>query len=448
MMGVAGAGMSALAELLVRQGAVVTGCDANPPDSMLARDSTVSASRGHNPQHLVGARALVISSAVPRTHPEVIRAGELGIPVIRRAEALAEAVAAGRLVGVAGTHGKTTTTAMCTMALVAAGMNPTGVVGGRVPEWSGNLRPGGNDLFLVEADEYDRSFLALSPEIAVVTSVEADHLDIYEDLADIRATFTKFLTGARCAILCADDEGSRTLETSPGTKRVMYGVNENHHPHLLAYDVQHKDAGASFRLRSRDAGDLGLVRLGVPGVHNVRNALAAIAVGVEFSRSVAEMAAGLSGFRGVERRFELLGEAGGITFVDDYAHHPSEISATLEAARRVFPQRRLVCAFQPHLFSRTRDFAEEFGRSLAQADAVLLTDIYPAREQPIPGVTSELVAKALRTSGGTLAWQGGRGDLVPALRAELRSGDALFTLGAGDITAAGRELLQQLSGRE
>jgi UDP-N-acetylmuramate--alanine ligase len=176
--------------------------------------------------------------------------------------------------------------------------------------------------------------------------------------------------------------------------------------------------------------------------------LAAIAVGVEFSRSVAEMAAGLSGFRGVERRFELLGEAGGITFVDDYAHHPSEISATLEAARRVFPQRRLVCAFQPHLFSRTRDFAEEFGRSLAQADAVLLTDIYPAREQPIPGVTSELVAKALRTSGGTLAWQGGRGDLVPALRAELRSGDALFTLGAGDITAAGRELLQQLSGRE
>jgi UDP-N-acetylmuramate--alanine ligase len=183
----------------------------------------------------------------------------------------------------------------------------------------------------------------------------------------------------------------------------------------------------------------------VPGVHNVQNALAAIAVGREFSRSIGQMADGLSAFRGVDRRFEILGEAAGVTFVDDYAHHPTEISATLAAARRVFPGRRILCAFQPHLYSRTRDFAAEFGQALAQADGVWLTDIYPARERPIPGVTSELVAAALRTAGGKLMWQGQRSALAAALQAELRSGDAVFTLGAGDITGAGRELLQRMS---
>ena len=426
--GIAGAGMSALAELFVRRGARVTGCDASMT--------------GHDPAHIEGVRAVVVSSAIRPDLPEVVAARAAGIPVIRRAEALAEAVAGGTVIGIAGTHGKTTTTVMTTEALAAAGKSPTGVVGGRVAEWGGNLRYGELDLFVVEADEYDRSFLALSPTIAVVTNIEADHLDIYRDLDDIRSAFATFVRPARWIILCADDPGANSLPT-PNTGEVLrYGVTSPD-ARLAALDVILSPNGSRFQV-AYDGEHLGVVELKVPGVHNVRNALAAIACGIAVGVPLNAMAVGLAKFHGVERRFQRIGEARGVVVVDDYAHHPTEIRATLDAARASFPGRRLIAAFQPHLFSRTRDFAGDFGRALARSDVVFLTEIYPAREQPLPGVTSELIATAAAEAGRPVAWRGTRGELATALAAAVRPGDVVLTLGAGDITRTGPELLAAL----
>lgn len=444
-MGAAGAGMSALAELLVRRGARVTGCDANPagaPDLALLG---VSVAAGHDPAHVTGIRALVVTSAVPQSHPEVQAARAQGIPVIRRAEALAQAVSTehGALIAIAGTHGKTTTSVMATEALAAAGLEPTGVIGGRVPSWVGNLRFGNNDVFVVEADEYDRSFLALAPTVAVVTNLEADHLDIYADLADIRGAFAQFVRGARTIVLCADDPGADTLDVPPAAAIVRYGISSPNAT-LVARDLALGADGSAFTV-VRTGRPLGDVELRVPGRHNVLNALAAIAAGLAVGATVPAMAPGLRAFGGVERRFQRVGDARGVTVVDDYAHHPTEIRATLAAARHAFPGRRLIAAFQPHLYTRTRDFATDFGAALAQADAIFLTDIYPAREQPIPGVTATLIADAARAAGGSLAWHGPRASLADALARTVGSGDVVLTLGAGDITRTGRELLQKLA---
>ncbi len=439
--GIAGAGMSALAELFVRRGVVVTGCDANPGATDDLRRSGIEVTTGHDPKHAELARALVVTSAMPRDHPELVRARDLGIPVIRRAEALGDAGSGGRLVGMAGTHGKTTPTVMTTEALAAAGLMPTGIVGGRVGSWNGNMKSGSESLFVVEADEYDRSFLALAPTVAVVTNVEADHLDIYADLDDIRGAFAQFVGGAETIVLCGDDAGATSLVVPRGARVIRYGINGS--ADLRARDVVVNGAGQEwdtvFEGRS-----LGRVAIGVPGAHNVRNALAAIAAGLALGARLEQMAPGLASFGGVERRFQRLGERRGISVVDDYAHHPTEIRATLEAARAAFPGRRLIAAFQPHLFSRTRDFAREFGEALAGADVVFLTEIYPAREQPIAGVTSDLIERALGDAGGAIGWRGERALLADALADAVRMGDVVLTIGAGDITRTGPELLDRL----
>ena len=451
--GIAGAGMSALAELFVRRGATVTGCDANPAGADDLRRLGIEVLAGHDAAHADGARALVVTSAMKKDHPELARAQSLGIPVVRRAEALGEAVNDGVVVGIAGTHGKSTTTVMTTEALAAAGLVPTGIVGGRVAAWKGNLSAGGDRTFVVEADEYDRSFLALRPTVAVVTNVEADHLDIYADLADIRATFERYLEPARHVVLCADDPGANTLRTPPSAEVLRYAIGPGSpgatdgwtDARVIARDLAFEGPGARFEVVF-DGEPLGEVALGVPGVHNVRNALAALASGIALGASVPRMAPGLAKFVGVERRFQRLGESGGVAVVDDYAHHPTEIVATLAAARGAYPGRRLVVAFQPHLFSRTRDFAREFGEALAGADEIFLCDIYPAREQPIPGVTADLIADALRVAGGRVAWRGDRAALTAALASAVRPGDVVFTVGAGDVTKSGPELLARLAG--
>ncbi len=449
--GIAGAGMSALAELFVRRGVRITGCDANPdsaPD--LARLGVVV--ERHDPSHVDGARALVVTSAMPKNHPELERARSLGVPVIRRAEALGEVTSVaggGDLIGIAGTHGKTTTTVMTASALASAGKNPTALVGGRVAAWGGNLLAGSDKLYVVEADEYDRSFLALAPTVAVVTNVEADHLDIYKDLADIKATFAQFVRGARTIVLCADDPGATSIATPNSAEIIRYGVTSTD-ARLVATNVTTSDSvrvATSFDV-VYDGEHLGRVELAVPGIHNVLNALGAIASGIALGADVPSLAKGLSTFIGAERRFQRLGDARGVTIVDDYAHHPTEIAATLAAARAAFPGRRIVAAFQPHLYSRTRDFANEFGASLAMADAVFLTEIYPAREQPIAGVTAALVAEAIGTSGGTLSWKGDRSALADALADNVASGDVVFTIGAGDITKTGPELIARLGRSE
>jgi UDP-N-acetylmuramate--alanine ligase len=441
-MGIAGAGMLALAELLLRRGVQLSGCDLHVQGAAKLIALGARISEGHSADHVAGCRAVVVSSAVPRGHPEVVEAERRGIPVIRRAEALAAAVSGGRLIAVAGTHGKTTTTAMTTLALSAASLNPTGVVGGTVAAWGGNLHAGGNDLFVVEADEYDRSFLALKPEVAVVTNVEADHLDIYRDIDDIRDAFAQFASAARSVVLCADDAGAVSVPLGEGSRRVLYGLERpGTSADLVAHDIVFDAFGSRFSVRDAGRSPMASVVLQVPGLHNVRNALGALAAGWELDVPFDEMAQGLRAFRGVERRFELVGSQSGVTIVDDYAHHPTEIAATLDAARRVYPGRRIVVAFQPHLFSRTRDFAGQFGAALAGADLVFLTEIYAARESPIAGVDSGLIVRSLLRAGGRLAWRGARAALSAALRDALQEGDVVLTLGAGDITHAARELL-------
>ncbi len=447
--GIAGAGMSALAELLARRGVRIQGTDANPagaPD--LARYGIAVAA--HDAALVSGARAVVYSSAIAASHPEMVAARAAGIPLVRRAEALADAVSGGTLVGIAGTHGKTTTTVMTTDALTAAGREPTGVVGGRVELWAGNLRLGG-DTYVVEADEYDRSFLALDPAVAVVLNVEADHLDIYRDLDDIMRTFEQYVAPARVVVRCADDDGAMALRlasrhdvmaysaTAPGTAPSTHAGDAR----LVADSLVLDAMGSRFRVRF-DGQDLGPVQLSVPGLHNVRNAMAALGAGLALGCTVVQMAPGLANFRGVERRFQRLGAVQGIDVVDDYAHHPTEVRATIAAARHAYPDRRLVLAFQPHLYSRTRDLQTDFADALGAADVLLLCDIYGAREAPEPGVTSALIGD--RVPAGVMQWQGPRSEAAAALCAIVRAGDVVITMGAGDITKTGPELLEALRG--
>jgi UDP-N-acetylmuramate--alanine ligase len=441
-MGVAGAGMSALAELVVRRGVPITGCDLTIAGTEDLARLGISLVAGHDPSHADSARALVVTAAVPRNHPELERARALGLPVIKRAEALGDLTRGRELVGVAGTHGKTTTTVMTAEALAAAGREPTALAGGRVSGWGGNLRPGADRLYVVEADEYDRSFLTLAATVAVVTNVEADHLDIYKDLRDIRAAFSQFVRGARTVVLCADDAGANTLRTGSSSEVIRYGI-ESSDARLLARNLRPVDGCFRFGVEF-DGEMLGELSLSVPGRHNVLNALAAVAGGLALGAPFEAMAPAVSRFTGVGRRFEHVGDARGVRVIDDYAHHPTEIAATLAAARSAFPGRRIVVAFQPHLYSRTRDFAPDFGAALAASDLLFLTEIYAAREQPIPGVTADLIGDAVKAVGGKLAWRGPRAALADALASSVREGDIVVVMGAGDITRTGPELLRRI----
>ncbi|MET0397824.1 MAG: UDP-N-acetylmuramate--L-alanine ligase [Longimicrobiaceae bacterium] len=449
-MGIGGAGMTPLAELFLRAGARVTGCDLHPgPAAAALREAGAEVCAGHDPSHLEGCAALVVTAAVPQDHPEIAAARALGIPVLKRAEALGAVVNRAQVVGIAGTHGKTTTTTLATTVLAAAGLDPTGVVGGRVPAWGGNLRYGGDRLYVVEADEYDRSFLTLRPGIAVVTTLEADHLDIYGSLAAIEDAFLAFVESVPSDGMvagCADDHGAARLMArigGSGRQVVSYGLGAG--SMLRAEDVRDHAGEMRFAVRERGV-RLGEARLRVPGLHNVRNALAAVAVARHLGVEWDVVAEGLASYAGVDRRFERVGEAGGVLFVDDYAHHPTEIDATLRAARSAHPDRRIVAVFQPHLYSRTRDFAAEFGRALALADRVFVTDVYAAREAPVPGVTGEMVVESARAAGADVAYLPERESVGAAVAAELAEGDLCLTLGAGNLDAASREMLDLLAG--
>ena len=438
--GIAGAGMSALAELFVRRGVRVTGSDMSAAGNADLEALGVTVHRGHDAAFVSGVRAVVASSAIPADHVELNAATELGLPIIRRAEALGAAVAGMQIVGIAGTHGKTTTTVMTTEALAATTAAPTGIVGGRVQRWGGNLRWGGGDTVVVEADEYDRSFLALHPTIAVITNVEADHLDIYRDLDDIRATFAQYVADAKGIVLCADDAGAESVPLPDTADVVRYGLD---HPDARLVGITH---GETMRVIF-DGAPLGDLVLKVPGEHNRRNALAALGAGLLLGYAFNDLRPGLEAFSGVERRFELKGEACEVLVIDDYAHHPTEVRATLQAARAVYPDRRIVTLFQPHLFTRTRDFAEEFGAALAEnSDLIALTDIYRAREAPIDGVSSQLIADAAARSGHAPDWYGLRADATEAMLGLLLPHDVVLTMGAGDVTDVGPELLRALRG--
>ena len=441
-MGIAGAGMSALAELFVLRGIAITGCDSDAAGAARVRASGIVVEVGHDPAHVADVRAVVVTSAVRKGHPELLRARELDIPIVRRAEALAEAVSGSDVVAVAGTHGKTSTTVLATEALTSAGLAPTGLAGARVSAWGGNMLSGEDRLFVVEADEFDRSFLALRPTVAVVTNMEADHLDTYSGIDDIRAAFAEFVGRARAIVLCADDEGASSIPLPATAEVVRYGI-ASPHARLVAARLREIPMGSVFEV-VYDGTLLGEVELCMAGRHNVLNALAAIGSGLVLGAKVEQMREGLARCGGADRRFQRVGEVRGVTVIDDYAHHPTEIRATLQAARASFPKARLVVAFQPHLFSRTRDFADAFADALTGADQLFLADIYPSREQPIPGITSAIIADPLRRRGRAPAWEGARTAMAGALAAAARPGDVVITAGAGDVTLTARELLDLL----
>ena len=443
-MGVAGAGMSALALLARKRGVAVTGCDRDP-DSAGGLDAADDVRRaggvvmaGHDPAHVSGARALIVSSAVPKDHPEVARAHALGIQVVRRAEALAQAVTPGLLIAVAGTHGKTTTTAMVTEALAAAGLRPTGIVGGRIASWGGNALIDGTDVFVVEADEFDKSFLALAPEVAVVNNVEADHLECYGSVDNLEEAFAEFAAPARRLIVGGDDEGAVRVARRSGrpTYRVGFGPEAD----VRIADLRQSETGTRATVTLPLVGPVD-IRLKVPGVHNVRNAAAALAVAIEVGAAIEPVVGSLGRFGGVGRRFELIGQVGGVVVVDDYAHHPTEIAATLEAARQAYPGRRLVAVFQPHLYSRTQMMGREMGAALGGADVAVVADIYPARESPITGVTGRLVAEAAERTDAIVHWVPARSELTRRVAEIAREGDVVLTIGAGDVTSVGPELV-------
>jgi UDP-N-acetylmuramate--alanine ligase len=450
--GIAGAGMSALAEMLLSLGAAVSGCDTHPGlVGARLRVRGVTVSDGQDVSHITSSLAAVITTAaIPSDHPELAAARAAKVPVLKRAQALGALVNAGTVVAVAGTHGKTTTTAMTASILAEAGLRPTGFVGGRVPGWDSGLLLGGNELFVVEADEYDRSFLALRPTVALVTTIEADHLDVYGSVEAVQEAFLQFIrlvpSESGVVIACTDDAGARSLLDQVPAALDTVGYGTERAAQFRATNIEVRGRGSLFTVRDRGT-ELGQMTLPVAGYHNVRNALGATAAALHVGASFESAQRALARFAGVDRRFQELARLHGITVVDDYAHHPTEIRATLSAARAAYPSNRLIAVFQPHLYSRTRDFATDFGAALAGADLVWVTDVYAAREAPLPGVTGELVAQAAdRAQARSVQYEPALERINERLLGELRSGDVVVFMGAGSIDGIARELANRLGG--
>jgi UDP-N-acetylmuramate--alanine ligase len=441
LVGVGGAGMSAIARILAQRGHATSGSDLHEGRAIASlRVLGVRVEVGHRAENIGEAEVVVTSSAVPRDNPEVVAARERGIPVVPRAEMLADILRGDRAVLVAGTHGKTTTTSMVVVALHAAGVDPTFAIGGELNEAGTNAHAGTDPIAVAEADESDRSFLAYSPDVAVVTNLELDHPEVYRDLDDVLDTFTDFLRRRRpggVAVVCADDPGVRSLLERVDEPIVTYGVAPE----------------ADVRIVDRDGsphivldGSVHPLVLAVPGHHNLLNAAAALAVCHALGADLVLALAGLARFRGAARRFQTLGAAGGVTVVDDYAHHPTELRATLAAAREVGPE-RVVCVVQPHRYSRTAVLGEELGRAAAGADLVLVTEVYGAGEAAVPGVNGLLVADAARAAGARVRYEAHLGSVARLLADEVRTGDMVLITGAGDVSQVGPSLLALLAGR-
>lgn len=445
--GIGGAGMSGIAEILLEYQLEVSGCDLAASEATeRLRGLGARVHEGHSAKHLDGVELVVISSAVAESNPEVQEARRRGIAVVRRAEMLAELMRLKYGIAVAGTHGKTTTTSLIGAVLSEAALDPTVIVGGRLRLSGTGARLGHSQYLVAEADEFDRSFLRLAPVIAVVTTIDRDHLDTYRDLAEIQDAFVTFAGRVPFfgrVILCMDDPNVREILPRLAERRlVTYGFSPQ--ADLSAVDVEARSWGSRFVVRSLRSGFLGAIELPMPGRHNVANALAAVGVGLSLRLELDDIARAIAGFAGVHRRFEHLGSWRGAAVVDDYAHHPTEVAATLEAARQTFPKARVHAVFQPHLFTRTRDHAAGFGSALLGADRALVTDVYPSREQPIPGVTGELVAAAARLSGHrNVAYCADWRDAPPLLAEGIEEGDVVITLGAGDVNRLARRLVEE-----
>ena len=439
--GIGGAGMSGIAEVLMTQGYQVSGSDVAA--TTVTRRLTALGARiamGHAADNIAGADVVVVSTAVAHDNPEIGAAREKGVPVVPRALMLAELMRLKQGIAVAGTHGKTTTTSLIASVLAEGGLDPTFVIGGRLVSADANARLGKGEFLVAEADESDASFLVLQPVLAVITNIDADHMETYEhDFAKLKEAFVNFaqrLPFYGTAVLCIDDANVRDIIPAITKSIVTYGLAED--AQLRAQDVDHAQGRMRFVASHAKMQPLS-VELNLAGVHNVQNALAAIAVGREAGVADGAIAKALSEFKGVGRRFQRFGEiaiprGGSFTLIDDYGHHPTEMAATLDAVRRSFPGRRLVLAFQPHRYTRTRDLFEDFVKVLSTADALLVADVYPAGEAPIVAADGRALTRALRIGGRIEpVFVEDVSDMPAAIRAIARDGDVVLTMGAGSI---------------
>ena len=447
LIGIGGIGMSGLAELLMRLGYQVSGSDLHR-SSLTDRLASLGAViyEGHDPAQIDKADAVVYSAAVSRENSELNEAHARGLLAITRADLLAAFVRQGEGIAVAGTHGKTTTTAMIGQVLLEAGYDPTLIVGGVVPTLGSNVRLGNGSHIVVEADEYNRSFLGMSPALAVLTTVDADHLECFGTQDEIDRAFIAFANAVPCyqpVVLCADDPGIRRIHAEIRRRHVTYGFSENTDVRATQVTLNGFQTACHVHIRGREMGEL---RLQHPGRYHIANALAAVAIGDLLEIPFAITRTALERFTGVKRRFEIKGTKKGITVIDDYAHHPTEVEALL-GGMCAEGRHRVVAVFQPHLYSRTRNFADAFGQSLAQADVIVVTDVYPSREQAIPGITGELIAQAVRDHGGRdVVYIPDKHAVAEGIIDRLCSGDAVVTIGAGDITDVSDEILAFLNG--
>jgi UDP-N-acetylmuramate--alanine ligase len=452
--GIGGIGMSGIAEVLLNLGYKVSGSDLKS-SSVTQRLATLGALvvEGHRAENVAGAEVVVTSSAIHGDNPEVAEAHRRHVPVIQRAEMLAELMRLKYGIAIAGMHGKTTTTSMVAAVLAAGGLDPTVVVGGRVDAMGSNARLGKSHYLVAEADESDRSFLKLSPILSVVTNIDREHMDCYRDLADVEQTFLDFMDRVPfygMVVACNDNEQLRALLPQAKRRVMTYGLREGSDFRAEPLEAQPGRGDqlplSRFRVRYRDQ-DLGEFRLHVPGAHNVLNATAAVAVGVGLDINVDRIREGLASFRGVDRRFQLKGQAQGVAVVDDYGHHPTEIRATLAAARQCGYERVHVI-FQPHRYTRTQALMDEFATAFADAASVFVLDIYPASEAPILGVSGEALARRICEQGArTARYVSSFADAATAAAGVARAGDVVLTLGAGNVSQLAPLVLEQLQAR-
>jgi UDP-N-acetylmuramate--alanine ligase len=444
--GIGGIGMSGIAEVLHNLGYVVSGSDSRESETTRRLAALgVRVAIGHRPENVGEADVVVRSSAVAPENAELAAARQRLVPVIQRAEMLAELMRMKYGVAVAGTHGKTTTTSMVATVLARGGLDPTMVIGGRLNALGSNAKLGRGDFLVAEADESDGSFLKLSPTIAVVTTIDAEHLDYYRDLHHIRETFLEFINKVPfygLAVLCLDQENIQGLLPRVEKRFVTYGLRTQ--ADLLAQDVTLAGMSSEFQVIWKRT-PLGRLRLNVPGLHNIYNAMAATAVGLDLELDFSTIREGLLEFTGVDRRFQVRGEAGGVLVVDDYAHHPVEIQATLNAAKAGF-NRNLIAVFQPHRYTRTQALLQEFFTAFYQADRLFVTEIYPAGEPPMPGVSGRQIAEGVAGHGHrNVTYLPAKEELADAVLGVVRPGDMVITLGAGDIWRVAEEVARRLA---
>ncbi|WP_460798453.1 UDP-N-acetylmuramate--L-alanine ligase [Nocardioides pacificus] len=449
--GIGGAGLSGIARIMLERGIAVSGSDgADSPVLEVLRELGARVHLGHAAEHVHDVDTLVVSTAVRESNPEVVEALAQGLRLLPRSAALAAVMQGRRTLAVAGTHGKTTTTSLLTVALQHAGADPTYAIGGTLSNTGTNAHDGGGDLFVAEADESDGAFLVYRPHAAIVTNVEADHLDVWGTEEAYRAAFVEFLDRIEpdgFLVCCLDDPGAAELAGVARERGMaVVGVGEAAAADLRASDLTFVGTTSTFTVHDGER-ELGQVRLQIPGRHYVLDALAALAVGLRLGFPFAALADGLGSFTGTRRRMELKGEVAGVRVYDSYAHHPKEIDGDLQAARAVAADGRLIVAFQPHLVSRTRIFGEAMGRALGAADEVVVLDVYLAREDPDPAITGRLVADSVPLGPQQVAFVPSFDDVPAELVARARPGDVVLTLGAGDVTVLGPRVLELLDRR-